>query len=63
MEEWVNCDDQMPEETVEGQGTMSERVTVLLTDGTISTDWLINGRWVIHCKRENTRYPIKWKRI
>ena len=61
--EWIDCKDRKPEERVEGCGTVSDRVRVLLTDGRIATDWLINGRWVIHCERESSIYPVKWKYI
>lgn len=61
MKDWIDCSDRLPEQKQDGNGTVSETVKVILSDGTESEDWLINGRWVIHCKRENQRYPVKWR--
>ena len=59
--EWIECKNQMPPERQEGCGMVSELVVVELTDGRIATDWLINGRWVIHCKNNGGAYPVRWK--
>ena len=58
---WIDCNEEMPEEKPRGQGRCSERVTVELSDGRIAEDWLINGKWVIHCKNNGGSYPIRWK--
>ena len=59
---WINCEDEMPKERQEGCGTVSDKVSVELSDGRIETDWLINGRWVIFCKQNGGAYPIRWKK-
>lgn len=61
MVEWFICEEVMPEERNDGNGRYSEEVIVLLSDGTESTDWLINGKWVVHCKKNGGAFPIKWK--
>ena len=63
MDDWKDCRKQMPLERIEGCGTVSDRVVVELSDGRITTDWLINGKWVIHCKTNGGAYPVKWKEI
>ena len=61
MDGWIDCEERMPEERNDGNGRYSEEVIVLLSDGTESTDWLISGKWVIHCKKNGGAYPVKWK--
>lgn len=58
---WVDCEARLPEQKPKGLGTYSEKVTVELSDGRITEDWLINGKWVIHCKNNGGAYPIRWK--
>ena len=58
---WIDCDEEMPTELKEGIGTYSDRVEVELSDGRITTDWLINGKWVIHCKNNGGAYPVRWR--
>lgn len=58
---WISCKDKLPEQKRNGMGTSSKEVEVLLSNGTISSDWLINGRWVIHCKNSGGAYPVKWR--
>lgn len=58
---WIDCRYRMPDQTKQGKGSFSKMVTVLLSDGTISEDWLINGKWVIHCKNSGGAYPVKWR--
>lgn len=58
---WIECKNKLPPERKEGIGTVSDKVTVELSDGRIATDWLINGRWVIHCKTNGGAYPVRWK--
>lgn len=60
-ERWNECNKCLPHERKEGLGTVSEHVTVELSDGRIAKDWLINGKWVIHCKNNGGAYPVKWK--
>lgn len=59
--EWIDCGTMLPEEEKEGIGTHSKEVEVMLSDGRMSSDWLINGKWVIHCKNNGGAYPVKWK--
>lgn len=59
--DWVDCDKVMPEEKLEGSGSRSEMVSVMLSDGSKSEDWLINGKWVIHCKKNGGAFPVKWR--
>lgn len=61
LREWIDCDKALPKEIPKGIGTYSERVEVMLKNGEISEDWLINGKWVLHCKREVSNYPVKWR--
>lgn len=61
MKDWTDCNDRLPKEVKEGIGTYSKEVEVLLSNGEISLDWLINGKWVIYCKKNGTAYPIKWR--
>ena len=58
---WVDCEDRLPEEFAEGTGTRSDEVEVLLSNEEISSDWLINGKWVVYCKKNGGAYPIKWR--
>lgn len=60
MEKWHNCKIELPSEKQDGIGTVSDRVTVELSDGRIETDWLINGRWVVFCKNNGGAYPVRW---
>jgi hypothetical protein len=59
--EWVDCSVCLPVEKEEGQGSCSRAVEVILSDGTQSVDWLINGKWVVHCKKNGGPYPVKWR--
>lgn len=62
MSDWIDVTDRLPESRSEGKGTVSDVVEVLLTNGKITNDFLINGRWVWHCKLDNVGgYPIKWR--
>lgn len=61
MKDWMDCNDRLPEEVKEGVGTHSKEVEVLLSNGEISSDWLINGKWVIYCKKNGGAYPLKWR--
>ena len=62
MEVWIDCDVSLPPEHKEGNGTVSDNVRVILNTGKESEDYLINGRWVWHCKLDNVGgYPVKWK--
>lgn len=63
MDGWIDCDERMPEQKQDGNGTVSETVKVLLSDGTESEDWLINGKWVVHCKKNGGAYPVKWREM
>lgn len=58
---WIDCEDKLPPEKYEGEGSYSVRVKVELSDGRITEDWLINGKWVIHCKNNGGAYPVRWK--
>lgn len=58
---WVDCEERLPKQIPKGNGSYSEKVTVELSDGRIAEDWLINGRWVVHCKKNGGAYPIRWK--
>ena len=59
--DWIDCEDRLPEEFAEGIGRHSKEVEVMLSNGTISSDWLVNGKWVIYCKKNGGVYPIKWR--
>lgn len=59
--EWIECEVEMPPERHEGIGTVSEKVEVELSDGRMSKDWLLNGKWVVHCKNNGGAYPVRWK--
>ena len=59
---WIDCETQMPNETYDGSGSYSREVDVILSDGTQSTDWLINGKWVVHCRKNGGPYPVKWRK-
>lgn len=61
--EWIDCEERMPEQKQDGNGTVSETVKVILSDGTESEDWLINGKWVVHCKKNGGAYPVKWREM
>ena len=61
MKDWTDCNDRLPKELAEGIGTHSKEVEVLLSNGKISSDWLINGKWVIYCKKNGGAYPLKWR--
>ena len=50
----------MPPEKKEGVGTFSDMCIVELSDGTLSEDFLINGKWVVHCKKNGGAYPVRW---
>ena len=58
---WIDCEKELPPQRVEGECTLSDRVTVELSDGRIAEDWLINGKWVIYCKNNGSSYPVRWK--
>lgn len=60
---WIKCEERLPTETKQGQCTVSEVVEVKLKDGTIDTDWLINGKWVIYCKLSCKNYPVEWRKM
>ena len=62
MNEWIECEDMLPDEYIEGFGTYSDRVEVELSDGEITTDWLINGKWVVHCRKNGGAYPVRWRK-
>jgi len=59
--DWIDCDKAMPEEMKDGNGSRSKVVSVILSDGTEDEDWLINGKWVIHCKKNGGAFPVKWR--
>lgn len=61
MNEWINCDEKLPEETQAGIGTSSDVVEVLLDTGKEDEDWLINHKWVMHCPLDSGGYPVKWR--
>lgn len=61
MKKWIDCKAKMPTQKIEGVGAYSKPVIVLLSNGEISEDWLINGKWVIHCRNNGGAYPIKWQ--
>ncbi len=61
MDEWIDCEERMPEQKQDGNGTVSETVKVILSDGTESEDWLICSKWVVHCEKNGGAYPVKWK--
>lgn len=55
-EQWVDCSERLPDH--------GETVQVYLNNGKITDDFIINGRWVWHCKLDNIGgYPIKWREI
>lgn len=59
---WINCTDQMPKENNYGSGTKSNVVEVLLDNKNEDEDWLINGKWVMHCRIDSTGgYPVAWR--
>lgn len=62
MDGWIDCEERLPGEVIDGNGSFSDEVEVLLSDGTISTDWLICSKWVVHCKKNGGAFPIKWKK-
>ena len=57
---WVNCEDRLPKETKQGECMLSEMFEVELTDGTLTTDCPVNGKWLIYCKHSCSTYPVKW---
>jgi len=59
--DWIVCDDRMPEQVPRGNGRLSAMVEVELSDGTTSEDWLINDKWVIHCKTNGGAFPVRWR--
>ena len=61
VSEWIDCEVSLPPQRAEGIGKCSQMVTVELSDGTISKDWLINDKWTIHCKKNGGAYPVRWK--
>lgn len=62
MNKWIPCEKEMPLQKAEGMGRRSDIVDVVLSDGKITEDWLINDRWVIHCKTNGGAYPVKWRK-
>lgn len=60
--EWVLCEKEMPPQVSVGSGKKSDMVAVMLSDGKVTEDWLINDRWVIHCKTNGGAYPVKWRK-
>ena len=58
---WIDCEKELPPQKHEGIGKYSDRVAVELSDGRIAEDWLINGKWVVHCKNNGGAYPVRWK--
>lgn len=62
MNNWIECTIKLPPERFEGIGTVSDQVTVELSDGRIETDWLINGKWVVFCKNNGGAYPVRWRK-
>ena len=61
---WIKCTERMPTERKEGNGTCSENVKVLLNTGKEDTDFLINGKWVWHCRLDKIGgYPVAWKEV
>ena len=54
-------EDGLPPTKPYGDGTVSGKVKVLLSDGTVSEDWLINDKWVVHCKTNGGAFPIVWR--
>lgn len=58
---WNDCEKELPKEKQEGIGTYSPMVEVMLSNGEITEDWLINGKWVVHCRNNGGAYPIKWR--
>lgn len=59
---WIKCSDRLPPERPEGSGSVSDSVIVLLSNGKETDDFLINGRWVFHCKLDNVGgYPVAWR--
>ena len=60
--DWISVEDRLPEQHHQNNGLVSHSVEVLLNTGEITDDFLINGRWVWHCKQDNVGgYPIKWR--
>ena len=62
MRKWISCKEKLPKERQEGIGTVSDMVEVLLNTGEEDEDWLINHKWVLHCKLDSEGYPVKWRK-
>lgn len=62
MRKWISCKEKLPKERQEGIGTVSDMVEVLLDTGEKDEDWLINHKWVLHCKLDSGGYPVKWRK-
>lgn len=62
MRKWISCKEKLPKERQEGIGTVSDTVEVLLDTGEEDEDWLINHKWVLHCKLDSGGYPVKWRK-
>ena len=60
---WIDVSESMPATYPCDSGMKSDSVEVMLDTGKITDDYLLNGRWVWHCKSEGTGYPIKWRYI
>lgn len=61
---WIKCEDRLPTEKKKGNGTYSDSVKVLLSNGKEDEDFLINSKWVWHCKLDNVGgYPVAWRKI
>lgn len=58
---WTDCEKKLPDQKKDGEGSFSESVKVMLSDGIESEDWIINGKWVVHCKKNGGAYPVKWR--
>ena len=61
VSDWIQCEDRLPDEQHIGSCTLSKPCEVILTDGSITEDWRINGKWVINCKDSGCAYPVKWR--
>lgn len=61
MNGWIDCKDRLPDEQLKGMATISIPCEVILSDGSTTEDWRINGKWVINCKDSGCAYPVKWR--